>query len=89
MRRFGANRILTTGALVLWLAAAGCATNGDVSTAQTDASEALRLAQDANQKATLAAADAAAARADAAAAVQEARKASDKSDRIFQRTLQK
>jgi hypothetical protein len=88
MRGFGANRVLT-GAAILLLGAAGCATNGDVSTAQGEASEALRLAQDANEKATLAAADAAAARAAADAAVQEARKASDKSDRIFQRTLQK
>ena len=88
MRPFGSNRVVTMAA-ILCFAAAGCATNGDVSTAQTEASEALRLAQDANQKATIAAADAAAARATADAAVQEARKASDKSDRIFQRTLQK
>ncbi len=88
MRRFRSNRVVTASA-ILWLAASGCATSKDVSTANSEASEALRLAQDANQKATVAAADAAAARAAADAAVQEARKASDKSDRIFQRTLQK
>lgn len=88
MRPFATNRVVTMAA-ILWLAATGCATSKDVSTANTEASEALRLAQDANQKATVAAADAAAARAAADAAAQEASKASDKSDRIFQRTLQK
>ena len=88
MRRFGATAVLT-GSAILWLAASGCATNGDVSSAHSESSEALRLANEANQKATVAVADAAAARAAADAAAAEARKASEKSDRIFQRTLQK
>jgi Alanine-zipper, major outer membrane lipoprotein len=76
--------------LVLGLSAAsGCATSGDVSAAQEDAKEARRIAEAANAKATAAAADAAAARAAADAAAEEAKKASEKSDRIFQRTLHK
>jgi hypothetical protein len=75
--------------LVLVLAASGCATSGDVSAARSEAAEALRVANEANAKATAAAADAAAARAAADAAAEEARKASEKSDRIFQRSLRK
>jgi hypothetical protein len=88
MQRLASMRILT-GCAVLWLAAAGCASNGDVTSARSESSEALRLAQDANQRATAAAADAAAARQAADAAVVEARRASEKSDRIFQRSIQK
>jgi hypothetical protein len=75
--------------LVLVLGASGCATSGDVSAARSEAAEALRVANEANAKATAAAADAAAARAAADAAAEEARKASEKSDRIFQRSLRK
>ena len=49
--------------LVLVLGASGCATSGDVSAARSEAQEALRVANEANAKATQAAADAAAARA--------------------------
>jgi hypothetical protein len=75
--------------LVLVLGASGCATSGDVSAARSEAAEALRVANEANAKASQAAADAAAARAAADAAAEEARKASEKSDRIFQRSLRK
>jgi hypothetical protein len=75
--------------VILLLVASGCATSGDVTSAQSDAQEALRVAQAADAKASAAAADAAAARAAADAAAEEARKASEKSDRIFQRTLHK
>ena len=80
---------ILTGSVILWLAASGCATSGDVSTARSEASEALRVANLANEKATAAAADAAAARAAADAAAAESRRASEKSDRIFQSTLRK
>ena len=88
MSRIRVKRLLT-GSVILWLAASGCATNGDVSSARSDASEALRVANLANEKATVAATDAAAARAAADTAAEEARRASEKSDRIFQRTLHK
>ena len=88
MSGFGVMGALT-GSLILVLAAAGCATSGDVSAARAESKEALRVAQQANQTATAAAADAAAARAAADAAAEEARKASEKADRIFQRTLHK
>jgi len=88
MRGFGVKSVLT-GCLILGLAAAGCATSGDVTTAQSEASEALRVAHEANEKATAAVADAAAARTAADTAAEEARRASEKSDRIFQRTLHK
>ena len=88
MSRLGVKGVLT-GSVILLLAASGCATSGDVSTAQSEASEALRVANEANQKATVAAADAAAARTAADTAAEEARRASEKSDRIFQRTLHK
>jgi hypothetical protein len=88
MRRWGVTGALT-GSLVLMLAASGCATSGDVSQARAEAKEALSVAQEANAKATAAAADAAAARAAADAAAAEARAASEKADRIFQRSLHK
>lgn len=88
MRRWGVKSALT-GALLLVLAASGCATSGDVSAARAEAKEALSVAQEANAKATAAAADAAAARAAADAAAAEARAASEKADRIFQRSLHK
>lgn len=69
------------------IAAAGCASTGD--TAQADAREALRVATEANQKATMAAADAAAARTAAEAAAKDAQEANAKADRIFQRSLKK
>jgi uncharacterized protein DUF3359 len=83
----------TKGIAILTLAfalgATGCATSGDVSDAQAQAAEAKRIAEEANAKADRAAADAAAARAAADQAAEEARKASEKSDRIFQRSLHK
>lgn len=82
-------RGVLTGALVAVLAASGCATTSDVGSADAKATEALRVANDANAKASAAQADAAAARAAADAAAEEARKASEKSDRIFQRSLHK
>jgi len=88
MRSWGAKGALT-GAAILVLLASGCATSGDVSKAREEAAEALRVAQDANAKATAAAADAAAARSAADAAAAEARAASEKADRIFQRSLHK
>jgi hypothetical protein len=66
-----------------------CATSGDVNSAQSDAQEALRIAREADAKASAAASDAAAARASADAAAAEARRASDKADRIFQSSLRK
>ena len=69
--------------------ASGCATSGDIDAARQEAADAKRIAEDANAKATAAAADAAAARAAADQAAAEAKKASEKSDRIFQRTLHK
>lgn len=74
---------------VLFLAAAGCATSGDVGSARTDAQEARRLAEEAEAKATVAAADAAAARTAAEAAARNAQEANAKADRIFQRSLHK
>ena len=86
MKRWG---ILRASAAVLVLTAAGCASNGDVSTVRSDAQEARRMAEEANAKATLAAADASAARTAAEAAAKDAREANEKSDRIFQRSLHK
>jgi hypothetical protein len=76
-----------SGVVILLLASAGCATNGD--SARADAQEALRIAREADAKATQAAADAAAARAAAESAEQQARLTSERSDRIYQRTIQK
>jgi hypothetical protein len=73
-----------SGMVILLLASAGCATNS-----QNDAQEALRIAREADAKATRAAADAAAARAAAEASAEEARTAVERSDRIYQRTVQK
>ena len=73
----------------LALAAAGCASNGDVNTVKGDAQEARRVAEDANDKASVATADAAAARMAAEAAANDAREANEKADRIFQRSLHK
>ena len=89
MKRGLGVRSIATASLVLSLAAMGCATSGDVSDAQTQAADAKRIAQEANAKADRAVADAAAARAAADQAAEEARKASEKSDRIFQRSLHK
>lgn len=83
------SKAVRSGVMILLLASAGCATSGDVTSARDDAQEALRVAREADAKATQAAADAAAARAAADDAAQEARRASEKSDRIFQRTLHK
>jgi len=88
MSRWGVRGALT-GALILSLVASGCATSGDVDAARSESAQALKVANEANQKATAAAADAAAARAEAASAAEEARKASEKADRIFQRSLHK
>jgi hypothetical protein len=78
-----------SGVVILLLASAGCATNGDVGSARADAQEALRIAREADAKATQAAADAAAARAAAESAEQQARLTTERSDRIYQRTIQK
>jgi hypothetical protein len=88
MKRSGTLRAIA-GSLILGLAAAGCASSGDVSTVRDDAQEARRLAEEANTKATVASADAAAARTAAEAAAKDAREANEKSDRIFQRSLHK
>jgi hypothetical protein len=53
------------------------------------ASDARRIAEEANRKADAAAADAAAARAAAEAAARDAKEANEKADRIFQRSLHK
>jgi hypothetical protein len=82
-------RSIATVSLVIALAATGCATSGDLSDARAEAADAKRIAEEANAKADRAVADAAAARAAADAAAEEAKKASEKSDRIFQRTLHK
>jgi len=80
---------IAVAALVAALSATGCATSGDLSDARAEAADAKRIAEEANAKADRAAADAAAARAAADAAAEEAKKASEKSDRIFQRSLHK
>jgi uncharacterized protein YciI len=77
-----------SGAILL-LATAGCATHGDVGNARNDAQEALRIAREADAKATQAAADAAAARQAAENAEQQARMTTERSDRIYQRSIQK
>src|SRR5262249_27053049 len=86
MRRWG---IVRAGAAALVLAAAGCASNGDVNTVRDDAQQARKLAEEANQRAILAAADAAAARTAAEADAKNAQEANEKADRIFQRSLHK
>ena len=88
MTRSGIFRAMVA-ASVLLLAAAGCASNGDVNTVRSDAEEARRVAEEADAKATLAAADAAAARTAAEAAAKDAQEANTKADRIFQRSLHK
>jgi hypothetical protein len=88
MSRWGVRGVLT-GSLIVLLGATGCATNSDVSAARAESAEALRVANEANAKADAAAADAAAARAAADAAAKQAQEASEKADRIFQRTLRK
>ncbi len=89
MRRSTVKGILAVGSMMVLLAASGCATSGEVSAARADAKQALQVANEANAKATAAASDAAAARAAADAAAAEARAASEKADRIFQRSLHK
>jgi hypothetical protein len=69
--------------------AIGCASSGDMNSVRGEASEARRIAEDANRKADAAAADAAAARAAAEKAAQDAQEANAKADRIFQRSLRK
>ena len=88
MRRWRTLRAIA-GSWILVLAAAGCASSGDVNTVRDDAQEARRLSEEADAKATLAAADASAARTAAEAAAKDAREANEKSDRIFQRSLHK
>jgi len=88
MKGLGVKRI-AAASLVIALAASGCATSGDLTDARTEAADAKRIAEEANAKADRAVADAAAARAAADAAAEEAKKASEKSDRIFQRSLHK
>jgi murein lipoprotein len=77
------------GALIVAMAAVGCASTGDMDDVRSDAQEARRIAEDANRKADAAAADAAAARTAAETAAQDAREANEKADRIFQRSLHK
>ena len=88
MRRWGTLRAIA-GSGLLVLAAAGCASSGDVNTVRDDAQEARRLAEEANATATVASNDAAAARTAAEAAAKDAREANEKADRIFQRSLHK
>jgi len=87
MRRSIILRAFTAASLMTL--AGGCASTGDVDTVKSDAQEARRLAEQANEKATLAAADAAAARTAAEAAAQDSKEANEKADRIFQRSLKK
>jgi hypothetical protein len=88
MTRSGIFRAIATSSVLL-LAAAGCASKGNVDTVRSDAQEARALAEEADAKATLAAADAAAARTAAEAAAKDAEEANAKADRIFQRSLHK
>ena len=88
MGRSGILRAIAASSVLL-LAAAGCASSGDVNTVRSDAQEARRLSEEADAKATLAAADAAAARTAAEAAAKDAQEANTKADRIFQRSLHK
>lgn len=88
MTRSGTFRAIAASSVLL-LAAAGCASSGDVNTVRDDAQEARRLAEEANATATVASADAAAARTAAEAAAKDAREANEKADRIFQRSLHK
>ena len=89
MHRSGSKRGMIAVGLFALLAAAGCATSGDLGSVRQDAQEARRIAEEANAKASAAAEDAAAARAAAEAAAAEAREANQKADRIFQRSLHK
>ena len=86
MRR---ERAALVGALIAGVVAVGCASNGDMDSARSDAAEARRIAEEANRKADAAAADAAAARRAAEAAAEDAAEANAKADRIFQRSLHK
>ena len=72
-------------AAVLLAAGAGCATNSDLS----ELTETRQIAEDAQRQAAAASADAATAKASAAASEAKAQEASDKADRIFQKTLRK
>lgn len=85
-------KTMTVLALVALLATAGCASTkleSDVTAAREEAAEARRIAEEARDAAAAAQADASAARAAADAAATEARTASEKADRIFQRSLHK
>jgi outer membrane murein-binding lipoprotein Lpp len=88
MNRIGVKRVVA-GSLVALFVAAGCASTGDMDSVRNEASEARRIAEEANAKASAASADAAAARAAAEAAAADAREANEKADRIFQRSLHK
>jgi hypothetical protein len=67
----------------------GCATNQDVSSLRAELTETRKIAEDAQRQAAAASADAATAKASAEAAAAEAAEASEKADRIFQKTLRK
>jgi murein lipoprotein len=89
-------KMISVLALAGLLVGTGCASTSDmtqlrndVATAQTDAAEARRIAEEARDAAAAAQSDASAARAAADAAATEARTASEKADRIFQRSLHK
>jgi hypothetical protein len=88
MSRSGVKRSVA-GCLISLLAASACASSGDVNSVREDATQARRIAEEANTRASAAADDAAAARAAAEQAARDAKEANEKADRIFQRSLQK
>jgi hypothetical protein len=76
-------------AAALLAGSVGCATTTDVTELRSEMAETRQIAEDAQRQAAAAAADAAAARQSAAASEIKAQEASDKADRIFQKTLRK
>ncbi len=89
-------KMISVLALAGLLAGTGCASTSDltqiksdVTAAREEAAEARRIAEEARDTAAAAQSDASAARAAADAAATEARTASEKADRIFQRSLHK
>jgi len=83
------SRWIALAAAGLLAGSMGCATNQDVSTLRTELAETRKIAEDAQRQAAAASADAATAKASAEAAATEAAEASEKADRIFQKTLRK
>lgn len=76
-------------AAVLLAGSTGCATNSDLTALQAELTQTRQIAEDAQRQAAAAAADAQAAQQSAAASEAKAQEASDKADRIFQKTLRK